>query len=173
MSIIYDLNAKRTVLDEKLTNFISNTNITDREDKKRSINYLNWLSHKTCLVQQERTFVIPDEIDKKINRGAVAWIEFGFNLGREFGGRHPALIWRRTGESVFVIPLSSQTPTLIKKYHVKIDKVHNFSSMERWCNVLKIANISIARIDIAAAIGNVKGKILDDIGVALKNTSPY
>ncbi len=30
-------------------------------------------------------------------RGAVVWIEFGFNIGNEFGGRHPAIIMRKTG----------------------------------------------------------------------------
>lgn len=170
---MHDLKEEHGILNEKISEFITGTNVSDLEDKKRSLNYLKWLVRKTNLVQQENIFTIPPAIDPKIVRGSVVWVEFGFNLGREFGGRHPALIWRRTGESIYVIPLSSQRPALIKQHHVKVDKVYGFSTMDRWCNVLKIQNISIIRIDTTAAIGNVKGYVLDAIGAALVRNSYY
>lgn len=168
-----DLIERQTILDSKISNLITTTNISNADDKKRSVNYLKWLAQKTELIQQEKEFCISANLDNQIKRGNVVWVEFGFNLGREFGGKHPALIWRRTGDSIFAIPLSSQRPLSIKSHHVKIEKVHGFADMERWCNVLKIQNVSIMRIDTSATIGNVKGHILDNLREALKNNTPY
>ena len=105
-----------------------------------------------------------------INRGTVVWIEFGFNVGNEFGGRHPAVILRRSGSSAFVVPLSSKTPKNIQDFHVRIDKVYNFAEMQRWANVLRIKDVSINRIDFNASIGNVKGKDLDNINIAINKS---
>lgn len=168
-----DLHKKHEDLNKTILTFIASTNVKDADDKKRSLNYLNWLNVKTNIIQQERTVTIPPQIDASIKRGSVVWVEFGFNIGKEFGGRHPALILRRTEDSVFVIPLSSKTPKTIKDYHIKIDKVYNFTNIERWCNVLKIQNISILRIDTNATIGNVKGAVLDNISKALVTIKPY
>ena len=90
------------------------------------------------------------------------------NIGNEFGGRHPAIILRKTADSIFVVPLSSQKPDSPQKYHVKIEKVYGFKNMERWTNVLRLQNVSIQRIDMTASIGNVKGTVLDAINDALK-----
>jgi len=44
-------------------------------------------------------------------RGCVVWVEFGYNIGVEFGGRHPAIILRNNRDSLLVAPLSSQVPS--------------------------------------------------------------
>jgi mRNA-degrading endonuclease toxin of MazEF toxin-antitoxin module len=155
-----------------INNLIDNTDISVLDDKKRTQNYLVWLKIKTDLVLKEKDSIIPPEFDKKIQRGAVVWVEFGFNIGREFGGRHPALILKRTGDSVFVIPLSSQRPNTIKPYHVQIPRVYGFKNMERWTNVLKVQNVSIIRIDFLASMGNVKGEVLNQINKALAACNP-
>jgi len=115
----------------------------------------------------DEPFFVCDKEDRLV-RGAVVWIEFGFNIGNEFGGRHPAIILRKTGSSIFVVPLSSQEPDDKKDYHVKIEKVYGFRNMVRWTNVLKLQNVSIQRVDTSASIGNVKGYVLNDINNALK-----
>lgn len=142
------------------------TNENSDDERKRTHNYFQWLSTKTQYVMDEPSFVC-DEEDKLV-RGAVVWIEFGFNIGNEFGGRHPAIILRKTGSSIFVVPLSSQEPNEKKDYHVKVDKVYGFKNMVRWTNVLKLQNVSIQRVDTTASIGNVKGNVLNDINDALK-----
>ena len=144
------------------------TNYKNSNDVKRSNNFAQWIEKKTDIIINESTYVCPDE--EKLKRGVVVWIEFGFNIGNEFGGRHPAIILRKTGKSVFVVPLSSQKPDEPKKYHVKIDKVYGFKNMERWTNVLKLQNVSIQRIDMSASIGNVKGDVLNKINEALKES---
>ena len=167
-----DLKQHQLILKEKIETLLEETNIEDEQDKKRTLNYLKWLAIKTDLVKKEKSFVIPSEKDVLLTRGHVVWVDFGFNLGREFGGRHPALILQRTGESVFITPLSSKKPQTVFDYHVEIPKVYGFKDMIRWTNVLKVQNISVLRIDYSSSIGNVKGPILDAINRALKNCNP-
>ena len=55
-------------------------------------------------------------------RKTVIWVDFGYNIGTEFGGRHPAIILKNLKDSLVVIPLSSQEPKKMD-YSVKVDKV--------------------------------------------------
>ena len=150
-----------------LEQLYSKTNLKDVDDRKRTSNYYDWLNKKTNIIISEKTYVC-DEKEKDIKRGSVVWIEFGFNIGNEFGGRHPAIVLRKTGNSVFVVPLSSQEPEEKKPYHVIIEKVYNFRNMVRWANVLRIQNVSLQRVDFNASIGNVKGEVLNSINDAIK-----
>lgn len=163
-----ELEASTLAAKNKLDLLCEGTNYKNSNDVKRSNNFAQWIEKKTDIIINESTYVCPDE--EKLKRGVVVWIEFGFNIGNEFGGRHPAIILRKTGKSVFVVPLSSQKPDEPKKYHVKIDKVYGFKNMERWTNVLKLQNVSIQRIDMSASIGNVKGDVLNKINEALKES---
>lgn len=54
-----------------------------------------------------------------LTRKAVVWVDFGYNIGTEFGGRHPAIILKNLKDSLVVIPLSSQMPKTMD-YNVKI-----------------------------------------------------
>lgn len=159
------LELQKSKVVSELDTLISNTTLNDKEELKRSINYLKWIEKKSQIINTEKTFVVPKDFN--IKRGNVVWVEFGFNIGREFGGKHPALVLRRTGESIFVLPLSSQKPDEIKDFHVKIDRVYGFKNITRWANVLKIVNVDIQRIDFTCSIGNVKGLILDNVNNAI------
>lgn len=150
-----------------LEQLYSTTDLKDVEDRKRTSNYYDWLNKKTKIIINEKNYVC-DEKSKNIKRGSVVWVEFGFNIGNEFGGRHPAIVLRKTGNSIFVVPLSSQEPDEKKTYHVKIEKVYNFKNIVRWVNVLKIQNVSLQRVDFNASIGNIKGNVLDGINDAIK-----
>lgn len=101
-------------------------------------------------------------------RGYVVWVEFGFNIGKEFGGKHPALILRVAGDNLIVVPLSSQTPDPIKDYHVKVDKVYRFQPMTRWINIHRIRPIDLKRIDFTSTYGTVKGTVLNSISSAIQ-----
>lgn len=151
---------------KQIDKMYSVTNMESNDERKRTNNYLQWISTKTQYVMDEAAFVCDKE--DKLVRGAVVWVEFGFNVGDEFGGRHPAIILRKTPTSIFVVPLSSQEPNIKKDYHVKIEKVYGFRNMVRWTNVLTLQNVSIQRVDTNASIGNVKGSVLNDINNALK-----
>lgn len=161
-----ELEKSKENLNSQVDKLYSSTNKDSDDARKRTHNYFEWLSTKTQFVMDEPSFVCDKE--DELVRGAVVWIEFGFNIGNEFGGRHPAIILRKTGSSIFVVPLSSQEPDDKKDYHVKIEKVYGFRNMVRWTNVLKLQNVSIQRVDTTASIGNVKGYVLNDINNALK-----
>ena len=163
-----ELAKSKEALDVQISKLYSSTDKENDDERKRTNNYLQWISKKTQYVMDEPSFVCDEE--EKLVRGAVVWIEFGFNIGDEFGGRHPAIILRKTPSSVFVVPLSSQEPNKKKSYHVRVDRVYGFTQMVRWTNVLKLQSVSIQRVDTSASIGNVKGKVLDDINAALKKS---
>lgn len=100
-------------------------------------------------------------------RKAVVWVDFGYNIGTEFGGRHPAIILKNLKNSLIVIPLSSQAPKTMD-YSVKVDKVYGFPAMPRWANVTRITQVSLSRVHFSK-IGDVKPSILYDISNKLKS----
>lgn len=151
--------------------FIDDNKNKTIEDKKRVKNYLKWINKKTNIIRNEKNFSINEEQKKHLKRSKVFWIDFGFNIGKEFGGKHPAVILRVTGDSVFVIPLSSGPLPETKKNDdacVEIPFVYDFPYMKRWLNVLRMQCVSIQRIDFDNRIGRIKGKYMDKINEALR-----
>ncbi|ACV64574.1 transcriptional modulator of MazE/toxin, MazF [Desulfofarcimen acetoxidans DSM 771] len=121
---------------------------------------------------QEDSFTIPDGIN--IKRGTVFWVDFGVNIGQEFGGKHPAIVLRVGGNTAIVVPLTSQEPTDEQKkteLYVEVDKVYGFKNITRWCNVLNTMPVSLQRFDFNSFSGNIKGKILDRLNDAIKRSS--
>lgn len=100
-------------------------------------------------------------------RKAVVWVDFGYNIGTEFGGRHPAIILKNLKDSLIVIPLSSQEPKSMD-YNVKVDKVYGYPLLPRWVNVTRITQVSLSRVHFEK-IGDVKPCILNQISEKLKN----
>lgn len=80
---------------KQLRSFINHTNRNNEKDCKRTKNYLEWLKLKTSIIESEDDFIISDEKNKLIQRGNVLWVNFGFNIGSEFGGQHPAVIIKK------------------------------------------------------------------------------
>lgn len=150
----------------EIENLYDNTDLDNLDDCKRTYNYYRWIHTKTNFIMNERQFSC--RIESQLKRGTVVWVDFGFNMGNEFGGKHPAIILRKSGQTVFVVPLSSQEPSKKHNFHVKVDKVYGMTDITRWTNVLKLQNVSIQRIDENSSIGNVKGDVLDAINDALK-----
>lgn len=144
-------------VNEKLLNLISNTDIKNEDDRKRTRNYLLALSSHIDAVNRERDFSLTEEQRAMIKRGNVVWIDFGFNIGKEFGGRHPAIILRvpKNFDKITVVPLDSEpkeTQALEKRikkdYWVDIPQVHNMKKGRSWTNVLRMVDVSVIRIDL-------------------------
>ena len=153
-------------LKEALENYVKENSSKDEEVVYTAYTFLQWLKKKTEIVQKEKTFEIPEGIELK--RGKVFWIDFGFNIGQEFGGKHPAIIYRVSGGQVFVFPLTTQEPDEEKPPFVKIPFVFDFPNMKRWVNVLNLKCVSINRIDFESCNGRVKPEFLKKIGEAWK-----
>lgn len=100
-------------------------------------------------------------------RKHVVWVDFGYNIGTEFGGRHPAIILKNLKDSLIVIPLSSQEPKTMD-YNVKVEKVYGYPLMPRWANVTRITQVSLSRVHFEK-IGDVKPYILTQISEKMKS----
>ena len=125
---------------------------------------------------------------KKIlfRRGNVVWIDFGFNIGSEFGGMHPAIILKNFDKELFVLPVSSKKPKeyikIEKDYEdgkilleeckkrkskltavIQLDNIYRFKKMTRWADITRMKKISLLRLNFSGTIGKVDGKYIDEI----------
>lgn len=156
--------------------FTNNTSRSEYESSKRTENYLEWCSLKTDIVDNEDNFSLTEEQSLLIKRGNVIWVNFGFNIGSEFGGHHPAVIIRKMGKGVYVIPLDSGKVPESKKgkdYYISIPYMYGLPKIPRHCNVYKMVCIDPRRFDFNGTYGNVHGKIMNKISEALKNNVIY
>ncbi len=140
----------------KLEDMVNSTNRNDANDVKRTLNYLSALSSHIDSINRERNFSLTSEQKSKLKRGQVVWIDFGFNIGKEFGGKHPALILRVTSnyQSLLVLPIDGDTEdeNIINKrkkkgYWFEIKYICGMKRMSRWANVHRITEISSIRVD--------------------------
>lgn len=127
-------------------------------------------------------------IMKKIllKRGNVVWIDFGFNIGNEFGGMHPAVILKNFDKDIFVLPVSSKKPMEYEKIEkdfeegkisqeecnkrkdkiteiVQLDNIIGFKEMTRWANITRIRKVSILRLNSYGTIGRIDGEYINEI----------
>ena len=155
-----------TAVPNKISEYSYNYLYQDKKDivdkyYKKDVNTSEFIinANKRNIPTNEAEILIHNLI---LKRGTVVWVNFGYNIGVEFGGRHPAIILRNNKESLFVAPLSSQIPNDMD-INVFIDYVYGFEKMDRYVNVLRLCHVSIIRVDLLSKIGSVKGTILDDI----------
>ena len=157
-----------------LRRFTNNTDRSDDEDSKRTINYLKWTKTKTNIILKEREYTISNEDRQKLRRGKVVWVDFGFNIAEEFGGRHPAVILKLFGNSMYCIPIDSGRVPDNKRgkdYAIDIPFIYDMPRMARWCNVLRLRSVSLQRIDFSSPIGRLRGDKIDEINEALDKCS--
>jgi len=119
-------------------------------------------------------------------RGNVVWIDFGFNIGNEFGGKHPAVIIKNFDNELFVLPISSKKPSEYSKIEqeyinskisleecekqkreineiIQFDKIFGFKEMTRWARIARMKKISMLRLDFLGTIGAVSGQDMNTI----------
>ena len=60
--------------------------------------YLEWVDKKTKNYYQFSKII--EKSKECIIRGDVVWVEFGFNIGEEFSGRHPAVVLKNGGKTL-------------------------------------------------------------------------
>lgn len=151
----------------KLQDLIDNTDIGNENDVKRTKNYLSALSTHIDAINRERIFELTDKQNQILKRGNVVWVDFGFNIGTEFGGRHPAIILKRIKQidQIVVIPLDSSSDipdTELKRensdFWVKIlgEEIWGMTNQIRWANIYNITQVSNIRVDFFDNEGNLK-----------------
>ena len=140
-------------------------------------------------ISKEDTMLLTKKV--LLKRGNVVWIDFGFNIGNEFGGMHPAIILKNFDNEIFVLPISSKEPTEFKKLDrdylnkkitleecvrkkgqiteiVQIDNIYRFKNMIRWANITRMKKVSILRLNFNGTIGKVDGKYLSTINEKIR-----
>ena len=166
-------------LNKQLKNIVKN-NYTLRKN--------NYIFNNTN-ISKEDTMLLTKKV--LLKRGNVVWIDFGFNIGNEFGGMHPAIILKNFDNEIFVLPISSKKPKEYKKleqdYHnkkitleecikkkgqiteiVQIDNIYRFKDMIRWANITRMKKVSILRLNFNGTIGKVDGKYLSTINEKIR-----
>lgn len=121
-----------------------------------------------------------------LKRGNVVWIDFGFNIGNEFGGMHPAVILKNFDKDLFVLPVSSKKPIEYERIEkdldnknitkeecnkrkdkiteiVQLDNIVGFKAMTRWANITRMRKVSILRLNFSGTIGRIDGKYMSEI----------
>ena len=119
-------------------------------------------------------------------RGNVVWIDFGFNVGNEFGGMHPAVILKNFEKDLFVLPISSKKPIEYIKIEkalengkitieesqkqkneiteiIELDKINGFKKMLRWARITRMKKVSILRLNFLGTIGTLDENYMDSI----------
>lgn len=125
-------------------------------------------------------------ISKKVilKRGNVVWIDFGFNIGNEFGGMHPAIILKNFDNELFVLPVSSKKPLEYIKIEneykenkisleecenkkkniteiVQLDNIFGYKNILRWSNITRMKKVSVLRLNFSGSIGSIDGKYMN------------
>ncbi len=132
-----------------------------------------------------------DEVKKLMKyvlfkRGNVIWLDFGFNIGNEFGGMHPAVILKNFDNDLFVVPISSKKPHEYVKIEqdfkdkkitkeecqkrkdditeiIELSKINGFRNMLRWARITRMKKISMLRVYFLGTIGTLDGSDMDSI----------
>ncbi len=137
---------------------------------KIKYSYIDWLICKTELVKNEKSFDSTQLPNYK--RGELIFLDLGFNVGEEYGGKHYAIVLRDSKSNhgkVLVLPITSQEP---KSKHLPIyveigpiiglakDKYH-------WANILNINNVSKQRILVQSKPLRVNDRVLNRLSGAI------
>lgn len=96
-------------------------------------------------------------------RRNVVWAELGFNIGVEFGGKHPVIILDKVGEGLIVLPVSSSSYDPANSFEMDIPNIYNFNNRSRYVNIQKMRQISIYRVDLSGSVGNIHKSVYADI----------
>ena len=174
---------------------LSNYKIDDFSYKRANKEMKNMIDKNYILKKNYRIFNNPnislDEVKllarKEIfKRGNVVWIDFGFNIGNEFGGMHPAIILKNFDTDLFVLPVSSKKTIEYVKIEkdfelgkiskkecqnrkeniteiVQLDNIVGFKQMIRWANITRMKKVSLLRFNFTGTIGRIGGRYISII----------
>lgn len=105
----------------------------------------------------------------------IVWVDFGFNIGNEFGGKHPAIILKNLNNDVLIVaPVS----TNVNNSHVASNTVITFSGSDmynmpslraRFTNITRITPVSVYRLDTTSKVGSLKKEKYQELLQKVKN----
>lgn len=192
------------IINEKDSNYIYRNVITYTLPKYVATQYIYNKSNKTIkkiinrnygYKENKYTFsntkISIDDVKKLMKyvlfkRGNVIWVDFGFNIGNEFGGMHPAVILKNFDNDLFVVPISSKKPLEYVKIEqdfkdkrisekecqkqkraiteiIELSKINGFRNMLRWARITRMKKVSILRVNFSGTIGTLDGSDMNTI----------
>lgn len=196
-SYVYNKVIKYTLPKYTITQYIFNKS----NKKVKDIIKANYILKNNKYIYNVKTNISKENIELLMKyvlfkRGNVVWIDFGFNIGNEFGGIHPAVILKYFENELFVVPISSKKPKeyieLEQKQQegkitlkecekkknctneiIELKRINNFRSMIRWARISRMKKVSILRVNFGGTIGTLDGEdmniIADKISIELGN----
>lgn len=181
----------KNIIKYTLKNYDISKYIFDKSNKKmKAIITNNYILKNNKYIFNNKNISIEDTklLAKYIilKRGNVVWIDFGFNIGNEFGGMHPAVILKNFDNDLFVLPISSKKPieyTKIEQEYIdekilleecekrksdlseiiQFDKIYGFRDMIRWSKITRMKKVSMLRLNFSGTIGSVSGEYMNNI----------
>lgn len=183
---IYDKVVKYTLKNYKIDKY----NYERLNKKLKSIVDNNYIFVNNNYVFNNTNISFDDAmiITKKVllKRGNVVWVDFGFNIGNEFGGMHPAIILKNFDKELFVLPVSSKKPKEYAKIEqelndgkitleecdtrkhmitsiIQLDSIYRFKDMIRWADITRMRKVSMLRLNFSGTIGKIDGKYINEI----------
>ena len=143
--------------------------ITDLQDEvKRHKLFVDWI--ETMVGFFKRESAARPLLDYR--RGQVIWVDFGFNVGYEFGGDHPAIVLVDApahNQKVLALPLTSKQPRKQFAHHVHVGKLHGLKQ-DHWATVYEIQSVDKLRTRVDVHASPVSGATLDLISDTIVKT---
>lgn len=179
---IYEINAQE-ILDGLVQYILGLPDGVDEEDIKK---ILIWVNDYLSIQNNSWTYNYQEIPDLK--RGNIILAKFGENFGKEFSGKHYAIVLRdcKQGiDQILVLPITSKKPKAYdsskKGIYLEIPKIDGFPGFyddnnpnhpdtgKHWANILSIRNISKQRVIYPSNIFEVDGSVLTAISATVKS----
>lgn len=144
----------------KLKNYYYGTKNIDGVEKKELSNRLEWFNDYFSMFNNPTVFHKDDLPDFK--RGNIVLVKLGFNIGKEFGGRHYCIVLRDSSvnnKRVLILPITSKKPSDYEAFknssYIEFDKIKGMNAEKdnqsptghkRWVNIYNIRSVSKSRI---------------------------
>ncbi|MGI6359970.1 MAG: type II toxin-antitoxin system PemK/MazF family toxin [Acholeplasmatales bacterium] len=98
----------------------------------------------------------------------VVWINFGFNVGKEFGGKHPAIILKNLNNDVLIVaPVSTNINNKKSSGTVITFEANEMYSMpaykKRFTDITRIIPVSVHRMDKNSRVGSVNSYKFNEV----------
>lgn len=132
----------------------------EREVKRHKL-FISWMEAMVGFFKKE----LDPRPMLDYRRGQVIWVDFGFNVGYEFGGDHPAVVLvdaHPYNQKVLVLPLTSKQPSKQFMHHVHVGKIPGLKQ-DHWASVYEIRSIDKLRTRMNVQASLVSGNILNTI----------
>lgn len=105
----------------------------------------------------------------------IVWVDFGFNIGKEFGGKHPAIILKNLNNDVLIVaPVSTNVDGRHSASDTEVifsgsDMYDMPSVRERFTHISRVTPVSVYRIDTSSTVASLRREKFQELIQKIKN----